>query len=49
VYPRATPGGWQLIGTMSDPARLWDLTRDEPALLTPGTRVRFVAEGGGTA
>ncbi|MFI2200252.1 allophanate hydrolase subunit 1 [Streptomyces sp. NPDC020192] len=46
VYPRATPGGWQLIGTMPDPAPLWDLTRDEPALLTPGTRVRFVAESG---
>nr|BFD80832.1 allophanate hydrolase subunit 1 [Streptomyces sp. Xyl84] len=46
VYPRATPGGWQLIGTMPDPGRLWDLTRDEPALLTPGTRVRFVAEDG---
>ncbi|MFI9251008.1 allophanate hydrolase subunit 1 [Streptomyces sp. NPDC053069] len=46
VYPRATPGGWQLIGTMPDPTPLWDLTREEPALLTPGTRVRFVAEGG---
>ncbi|WP_328727989.1 allophanate hydrolase subunit 1 [Streptomyces jietaisiensis] len=46
VYPRATPGGWQLIGTMPDPAPLWDLTRDRPALLTPGTRVRFVTEGG---
>ncbi|EYT79601.1 allophanate hydrolase subunit 1 [Streptomyces sp. NPDC018057] len=44
VYPRATPGGWQLIGTMPDPAALWDLTRDRPALLTPGTRVRFVTE-----
>ncbi|WP_031227179.1 5-oxoprolinase subunit B family protein [Streptomyces roseochromogenus] len=43
VYPRATPGGWQLIGTMPDPAPLWDLGREEPALLTPGTRVRFVA------
>ncbi|MER6985213.1 allophanate hydrolase subunit 1, partial [Streptomyces carpinensis] len=46
VYPRATPGGWQIIGTMPDPAPLWDLTRAEPALLTPGTRVRFVAEDG---
>jgi KipI family sensor histidine kinase inhibitor len=46
VYPRATPGGWQLIGTMPDPTPLWDLTREEPALLTPGTRVRFVAEDG---
>ncbi|AKJ15310.1 allophanate hydrolase [Streptomyces incarnatus] len=46
VYPRATPGGWQLIGTMPDPTALWDLGRDQPALLTPGTRVRFVAEDG---
>ncbi|MDJ0463963.1 allophanate hydrolase subunit 1 [Streptomyces sp. H27-C3] len=42
VYPRSTPGGWQLIGTMPDPTPLWDLTRDGAALLTPGTRVRFV-------
>ncbi|RVU22718.1 allophanate hydrolase subunit 1 [Streptomyces antnestii] len=42
VYPRATPGGWQLIGTMPDPAPLWDPSRDAAALLTPGTRVRFV-------
>ncbi|MFK0121414.1 allophanate hydrolase subunit 1 [Streptomyces sp. NPDC090994] len=42
VYPRATPGGWQLIGTMPDPGPLWDPARDRAALLTPGTRVRFV-------
>ncbi|MEU3664076.1 allophanate hydrolase subunit 1 [Streptomyces sp. NPDC032940] len=42
VYPRATPGGWQLIGTMPDPGRLWDPARERAALLTPGTRVRFV-------
>ncbi|MFD7711958.1 allophanate hydrolase subunit 1 [Streptomyces sp. NPDC059785] len=48
VYPRVTPGGWQLIGTMPDPTPLWDLSREEPALLTPGTRVRFVtADGAG--
>lgn len=41
VYPTASPGGWQLIGRTE--ALLWDLGRDEPALLTPGTRVRFVA------
>lgn len=46
VYPRATPGGWQLIGTMPDPSPLWDPARERAALLTPGTRVRFVrAEG----
>lgn len=40
VYPRASPGGWQLIG--STDAALWDPNRDRPALLTPGTIVRFV-------
>jgi KipI family sensor histidine kinase inhibitor len=40
VYPRPSPGGWQLVGR-SD-ARLWDADRDPPALLTPGRRVRFV-------
>jgi KipI family sensor histidine kinase inhibitor len=39
VYPRESPGGWHLIG--STDAELWDLGRDEPALLTPGTTVRF--------
>jgi KipI family sensor histidine kinase inhibitor len=40
VYPRPSPGGWQLIGHTEAP--LWDVDRDPPALLTPGTRVRFV-------
>lgn len=39
VYPRQSPGGWQIIGTTSAP--MWDLTRDPPALLRPGRRVRF--------
>ena len=39
VYPGEGPGGWQLIGHTSAP--LWDLQRDPPALLTPGTTVRF--------
>ncbi|MEU9554188.1 5-oxoprolinase subunit B family protein [Streptomyces fumanus] len=47
VYPRATPGGWRLIGTMPDPGPLWDPARERAALLTPGTRVRFVAVGDG--
>lgn len=41
VYPRPTPGGWQLIGSTDAP--LWDETRTPPALLAPGTRVRFAA------
>lgn len=44
VYPRPSPGGWQLIGRMADPAAaLWDPGREPAALLGPGTRVRFVA------
>ncbi|GAA1077986.1 5-oxoprolinase subunit B/C family protein [Tsukamurella spumae] len=41
VYPRVSPGGWQLIGRTD--AELWSLDRDPAALLVPGTRVRFVA------
>lgn len=41
VYPRESPGGWQLIGRTD--ATLWDLERDPPALVRPGDVVRFVA------
>ncbi|MFF0140879.1 allophanate hydrolase subunit 1 [Streptomyces sp. NPDC005227] len=44
VYPRSSPGGWQLIGTTD--TVLWDHTRVPAALLTPGTRVRFVPVDG---
>lgn len=40
VYPRSSPGGWQLIGTTE--AVLWDHARVPAALLSPGARVRFV-------
>ncbi|AOT57864.1 MULTISPECIES: 5-oxoprolinase subunit PxpB [Streptomyces] len=43
VYPRASPGGWQLIGTTR--AVLWDPAREPAALLSPGLRVRFTEEG----
>ena len=39
IYPRSSPGGWQLIGRTD--AQLWNLDRDPPALLSPGTTVRF--------
>ncbi|MBD7994506.1 5-oxoprolinase/urea amidolyase family protein [Arthrobacter sp. Sa2CUA1] len=39
AYPGPSPGGWQLIGRTSAP--LWDLDREAPALIVPGTRVRF--------
>lgn len=41
VYPRSSPGGWQLIGRTD--AVLWDLQRDPPALLGAGVTVRFEA------
>ncbi|MBK7722039.1 MAG: allophanate hydrolase subunit 1 [Austwickia sp.] len=40
VYPRSSPGGWQLIGRTE--TVLWDERRDPPALLRPGWNVRFV-------
>ena len=40
VYPRRSPGGWRLIG--STRAAMWQVDRDPPALLAPGTTVRFV-------
>ncbi|HET9689882.1 MAG TPA: carboxyltransferase domain-containing protein [Acidimicrobiales bacterium] len=39
VYPSASPGGWHLLGRTS--ATLFDPAADPPALLVPGTRVRF--------
>ena len=39
VYPRASPGGWQLIGRTD--AVLFDVAQNPPALLVPGARVRF--------
>lgn len=41
VYPRPSPGGWHLLGHTG--LQVWDPTRANPALLTPGTPVRFRA------
>jgi KipI family sensor histidine kinase inhibitor len=41
VYPRQMPGGWQLIGVTD--VTVFDPDRDQPALLQPGTLVRFEA------
>ena len=43
IYPRESPGGWQLIGRTD--AVLWDVERSEPALLVPGMSVRFRSAG----
>ncbi|MFE9249731.1 5-oxoprolinase subunit PxpB [Streptomyces sp. NPDC007088] len=43
IYPRSSPGGWQLIGRTDLP--VWRVDRDPPALLRPGVRVRFEEAG----
>jgi allophanate hydrolase subunit 1 len=45
VYPRESPGGWQLIGRTD--VAVFDLGREPAALLRPGVRVRFVDAGRG--
>ena len=40
IYPRDSPGGWQVIGRTT--AALWEAGRQPPALLSPGRWVRFV-------
>lgn len=40
IYPRESPGGWQLLGRTD--VVPFDLAREPAALLRPGVRVRFV-------
>lgn len=40
LYPRATPGGWRIVGRTALP--LFDASREAPSLLLPGDAVRFV-------
>ncbi len=40
IYPSASPGGWRIVGRTD--VQLFDVHRDPPALLSPGTRVRLV-------
>ena len=44
IYPRASPGGWQLIGRTD--VVVFDIDRDPPALLQPDAMVRFVEASG---
>jgi len=41
IYPRRSPGGWQLIGHTD--VSLWDTSREQPAILLPGMLVQFRA------
>ena len=40
IYPLATPGGWQIIG--QTPRHLFLPSEEEPCLLNPGDRLRFI-------
>jgi KipI family sensor histidine kinase inhibitor len=44
IYPRSSPGGWQLIGRTD--TVVFDIAREPPALLQPGVVVRFVDVAG---
>jgi KipI family sensor histidine kinase inhibitor len=44
IYPRSSPGGWQLIGHTD--TVVFDVAREPPALLQPGLAVRFVEVSG---
>jgi inhibitor of KinA len=39
IYPRNSPGGWNVIGRT--PLRLFDVQREPPTILQAGDRVRF--------
>jgi inhibitor of KinA len=39
IYPRNSPGGWNVIGRT--PRRLFDVQREPPTILQAGNRVRF--------
>lgn len=41
VYPKTSPGGWQILGHTD--VVLFDPARDEPSLWMPGDRVCFVS------
>lgn len=43
IYPRSSPGGWQILGHTTE--SLWDINRTPPALLQPGATVRFFDAG----
>lgn len=45
VYPQASPGGWQIIGTT--PVKMWDLARTPSSFFQPGYRVKFLDQAAG--
>ncbi len=47
IYPLDSPGGWRIIGWTS--LKLFDPFADQPTLLKPGDRVRFIPASEGAA
>jgi KipI family sensor histidine kinase inhibitor len=45
IYPRQSPGGWQIIGRTA--LEVFDPSREQPSLFAPGDRVRFVPQARG--
>lgn len=41
VYPRQSPGGWQLLGRTD--TVMWDANAEKPAYVAPGNRVKYRA------
>jgi inhibitor of KinA len=41
IYPLDSPGGWNIIG--QTPLRIFDANKEEPCLLKPGDKIKFVA------
>src|ERR1700704_6439162 len=44
IYPRQSPGGWQLIGRTA--LQVFDPSREPVSIFAPGDRVRFVRVSG---
>lgn len=42
VYPRESPGGWNLLGAAETSAPLFEPAKDPPGLFAPGDSVRLV-------
>lgn len=45
IYPIESPGGWQLLGHTD--VEMWDIAKENPALLAPGALVYFEPLEGG--
>ena len=41
IYPRATPGGWSIVGRT--PIEIFNALNESPALFSPGDRISFVS------